>query len=124
MLERICRSCQAGNPLEAQQCQQCGQALEHALPAAPTQRMAQLSRQVKQLPLLHSRKARSIALGLAALAFEVGTSVLQQRKAAPPTEVTPATTRRQLVRQRIWEQFDANGQVRSRVVENLVIRDE
>lgn len=137
MLERVCRMCQAGNSLESAVCAACGAALEAPLAqreSAPLARRESLSlaQRVRNLPILRSPAARSVALGLTALALDVGASLLRQRHRDEPA--SPATTpqsttlaqsaRRAFMRQRVWEEFNDDGSVRRRVVENLIIRDD
>lgn len=131
MVERLCRACQAGNPLDATVCQQCAAPFEGAAPLARRE-PASLAARVRRLPVLRSPAARSVALGLTALALDVGASLLKQRKERqqpPSTDLAPRAylqvpRRRAMLRQRVWEEFNADGSVRRRVVENLVIRDE
>lgn len=131
MVERMCRACGAGNPAEAAHCGACGADLEAAQQAAPLARRqpASLATRLRQLPGLSSPKTRSVALGLAALAVEVGASLLRERgkrQQESPTTALARTPRRAraAVRQRVWEEFDAEGRLRRRVVENLLLRED
>jgi len=71
-----------------------------------------------------------VALGLAAIAVEVGASLLRERGKRQPESPTTALARipqqraRAAVRQRVWEEFDAEGRLRRRVVENLLLRED
>lgn len=128
MVERICRACQTGNHLEAARCSACGAYLEAAAPthlahrAAPTS----LAQRLRQSPVLRSPAAKSLALGVAALAMDVGAALINKRKQTTSTAITPTThhVERAFLRRREWEEFDAAGNLRRRVVEHVVIRDE
>lgn len=132
MLERVCRTCHAGNPLEATLCAACGAALEAPAPAPLARREpTSLVQRVRNSPILRSPAARSVALGLTALALDLGASLLKQRQREEPATTPPPTTtalapprRRAFMRQRVWEEFNADGSLRRRVVENLIARDE
>lgn len=137
MVERMCRSCGAGNDPEAGRCQACGAAFEHGAPAALARRsaggaLAARLRKLPALPALSSPAGKSVALGLAALAVEVGASLLQRAKRDEPATTAlariaraPAGRRaRSVMRQRVWEEFDADGRLRRRVIEHLITRED
>ena len=130
MLERVCRTCRAGNPLEAINCVTCGAALEDGAVAAPLARRTNptsLTNRIRQSPLLRSPVAKSVALGVAALALDVGAALLSKKgKAEPSTALVPANAKpnRAWMRRREWEEFDEAGNLRRRVVEHILIRDE
>ncbi|MBP8251109.1 MAG: hypothetical protein KAX40_02010 [Herpetosiphon sp.] len=133
MIERVCRHCQAGNSLDAQTCHACGMALESEQPAPLARRpKSDLAARVRQSPILHSKAAKSLALGVAALAIDVGAALIQKR-ANKTSQIAPTTTalapltdqpRRSMYRRREWQEFDEYGMLRRRVVEHLVVKDE
>ena len=125
MVERICRACQAGNPADALRCTACGADLEAAAPLARRAPVASLAQRVRQSPVLRSPAARSVALGVAALALDVGAALLSKRKGSGAA-IVPSAARsgRAFLRRREWEEFDAAGNLRRRVVEQVLIRDE
>ena len=129
MVERICRACQAGNQVDATRCAVCGADLEAAAPLARRPSPASLAQRVRQSPVLRSPAAKSVALGVVALAMDVGAALLSKRKsAAAPTStaIVPSSPHisRAFLRRREWEEFDAAGNLRRRVVEQVIIRDE
>ena len=133
MVERVCRSCGAGNPAEALRCGMCGSDLEQlARPAAPLARRAPagLAARLRSLPALSGPTGRKVALGLAAIAVEVGATLLREhgkrKEQSAGTALARPTQRsaRAAVRQRVWEEFDADGRLRRRVVENLLTRED
>lgn len=130
MLERVCRFCNAGNSLEAALCVRCGASLEAQALAQASHEPQSLVQRLRQAPVLRSPAAKSLAVGLAALAVDMGAHLLRGRSKdpAPSPQQTALALRprrkRGLMRQRVWEEFNADGSLRRRVVENLVIRDE
>ncbi len=132
MVERICRACQAGNQVDATRCAVCGADLEAAAPLARRPSPASLAQRVRQSPVLRSPAAKSVALGMVALAMDVGAALLSKRKnaasSAAPTSTAIVPSRphisRAFLRRREWEEFDAAGNLRRRVVEQVIIRDE
>jgi hypothetical protein len=128
MVERICRACQAGNQVDATHCAVCGADLEAAAPLARRAPAASLAQRVRQSPILRSPAAKSVALGVVALAMDVGAALLSKRKsdAATSTAIVPASPApsRAFLRRREWDEFDAAGNLRRRVVEHVLIRDE
>ncbi|XSG77155.1 hypothetical protein ACP8Y2_09105 [Herpetosiphon llansteffanensis] len=130
MLERPCWQCQTGNSLDQTHCVVCGADL-----AQPTQTTSlatkaptSLTSRLRQSPILRSPVAKSVALGLAALAVDLGSNLLSKRQkpAAPTTALAtrPAAAQRVFLRQREWQEFDEQGTLRRHVVERLIIRDE
>lgn len=132
MLERVCRTCQTGNTLEALTCHVCGADLE--APPAPLARQsapAGLAKRFQQSTLLRSPAAKSVALGVAALALDLGAALLSKRGKSAPGKADPGTAlaprpaaSRAFLRRREWEEFDESGNLRRRVVEHVLIRDE
>ena len=130
MVERICPGCQAGNPIEARHCAECGNALN----TEDTQPLAKrpgsnLIRSIPAVPVRWQQASKAAALAVAALAVEAGAAWLQQRagtKPAPlarqtPPEETPARAPGFVARQRVWETYDA-GRLSSRMIEQTVWR--
>jgi hypothetical protein len=127
MLERVCRTCQTGNALEALTCHVCGADLEAApAPLARREAPAGLAKRWQQSALLRSPAAKSVALGVAALALDLGAALLSKRsKSEPGTALAPRpASSRAFMRRREWEEFDEAGNLRRRVVEHVLIRDE
>lgn len=85
MVERICQTCRYGNPVEAQFCNKCGTALERQLPALPGR--ANLVIAGRSLPVSWRQVGKTVAIGAAALAAEVGIAWLRRRM-----DGTPAST--------------------------------
>ena len=127
MLERVCPVCRTGNPVEAEQCMECQAMLDQPLVHQPQQ--SSLTRRVPALPARWERAGKAVALGAVALAVEVGAAWLQQRNAAKPAPlarqtdaVEPASPRRFVARQRVWETFEQDGRLSRRVVEQTLWR--
>jgi hypothetical protein len=76
MVERICPSCQHGNPVSDRFCGKCGVQLERMLPArrAP----GQLTLAGRDLPVTWRQVGRTVAFGVAALAAEAGIAMLRR----------------------------------------------
>lgn len=125
MIERICRQCQAGNPVDNLHCAACGTRLEQPL---ARRQVTALTRQAARLPESWQRGGKAIALGAIALAVEAGAAWLKQRAdsapASPVLESAPPIRRERralVARQRVWETYDG-GQLTQRVVEQTVWR--
>ncbi len=125
MIERVCRQCQAGNPVDSLRCAMCGAVLEQPLARRP---VTALARQAAKLPERWQRGGKAIALGAIAIAVEAGAAWLKQRAERPSTEVAPESAprirtepRTLVARQRVWETYD-QGQLTQRVVEQTVWR--
>ncbi len=123
MIERVCRQCQAGNPVDNLRCAMCGAVLEQPLARRP---VTALARQAAKLPERWQRGGKAIALGAIAIAVEAGAAWLKQRADKPLARVTPEITPRArtapravVARQRVWERYD-QGQLTQRVVEQTV----
>ncbi len=84
MVERICPTCQHGNPLNERYCGKCGAALERQLPARVGD--APLTIAGRQLPVTWQQLGKTVALSAAALAAEAGLAWLRRRiESGPPT---------------------------------------
>src|SRR5688500_14557933 len=93
MIERICQACGAANAIERRACSECErELLEDGRQPAPLARQgaaltrrapAALARLQGQLPAAMRQAARPVALGLAAVALELGASLLQRRLGQP-----------------------------------------
>ena len=84
MVERICPTCQHGNPLNDRYCGKCGAALERQLPARVGD--APLTIAGRQLPVTWQQLGKTVALSAAALAAEAGLAWLRRRiESGPPT---------------------------------------
>jgi hypothetical protein len=87
MVERICPTCQHGNPLDDRFCGKCGAPLERQLPARrPESHLAVIGR---NLPVTWQQLGKTVAISAAALAAEVGLAWLRRRLEAGPA-VAPA----------------------------------
>lgn len=125
MVERICRMCQAGNALEAAVCHACGNSFDSSAAPLARRTSATLAARARSSPLLRHPATRSVALGVAALAVEVGAALLnRQRRPSSEALASRPTHSRSYERQRVWEEFDSSGTLRRRVVEHILIRDE
>ncbi|ABX04926.1 MAG TPA: hypothetical protein DEF47_11040 [Herpetosiphon sp.] len=131
MLERPCWQCQTGNSLDQTHCAGCGADLAQSTTTTSlaTKASTSLTTRLRQSPILRSPVAKSVALGLAALAVDLGSNLLSKRQkpaAAPTTSLAtkPAAAQRVFLRQREWQEFDEQGTLRRHVVERLIIRDE
>lgn len=91
MVERICPACRHTNPLERSHCMACGASLERLLPAV--RHTNPLVRALPRLPVNWKRAGRTMAIGLVAVAAEVGVELLRRRLAQPAVRsTTPETT--------------------------------
>lgn len=81
MVERICPTCQHGNPLDDRFCGKCGAALERQLPVRATD--AQLTIAGRQLPVTWRQLGKTVAISAAALAAEAGLAWLRRRTLSP-----------------------------------------
>ncbi|KAB8142004.1 zinc ribbon domain-containing protein [Chloroflexia bacterium SDU3-3] len=79
MVERICPSCQQGNPAEDRFCGKCGAALER-LELAPRQQHA-ITIAGRSLPVTWQQVGKTAALGAATVLAEVGMAWLRRRMA-------------------------------------------
>jgi hypothetical protein len=77
MVERICATCQAANPIDDKFCGQCGAALERLLPAHRPP--SALTIAGKQIPTHWQQIGKAAAVGAAALVAEAGLAWLQRR---------------------------------------------
>jgi hypothetical protein len=83
MVERICPTCQHGNPLDDRFCGKCGAPLERQLPMRrPDSRLSIAGR---DLPVTWKQFSRTVALSVAALAAEAGLAWLRRRIEAGPS---------------------------------------
>ncbi len=129
MLERLCWQCQTGNSLDQTHCAVCGADLaQPTTTSLATKAPTSLTTRLRQSPILRSPVAKSVALGLAALAVDLGSNLLSKRQkpAATTTALAtkPTASQRVFLRQREWQEFDEQGTLRRHVVERLIIRDE
>lgn len=118
MVERVCQNCRAGNAIEAHYCSKCGTALERQLPAR--RESSPLAVVGRQLPVSWKQLGRGAALGVAAMAVELGVEVLRRKleqgakahasSASSSTAIKPdSSTTQQIVTilsQRVIEIFD------------------
>lgn len=86
MVERICPSCQHGNPLDDHFCGKCGSALVRQLPARRED--TRLTVAGRQLPVTWQQFGKTMALSVAALAAEAGLAWLRRRVDSPGTQPT------------------------------------
>jgi hypothetical protein len=84
MVERICPSCQHGNPLDDRFCGKCGAPLERQLPVRRGE--ARLASRVRNLPVTWKQLGRTVAISVAALAAEAGLAWLRRRIEAGPAD--------------------------------------
>jgi hypothetical protein len=77
MVERICPSCQHGNPMDDRFCGKCGVPLERQLPMRRPD--ARLTIAGRDLPVTWKQFSRTVALSVAALAAEAGLAWLRRR---------------------------------------------
>jgi hypothetical protein len=91
MVERICPSCQHGNPLDDRFCGKCGVPLERQLPMRSAD--APLTVAGRNLPVTWKQLSRTVALSVAALAAEAGLAWLRRRIEAGPAPAPIAQTR-------------------------------
>jgi phage tail protein X len=89
MVERICPTCQHGNPLDDRFCGKCGAALERQLPVRRGE--AGLVSSGRSLPVTWKQFGRTVAIGVAALAAEAGLAWLRRRiESGPSNTVIPS----------------------------------
>jgi hypothetical protein len=89
MVERICPSCQHGNPLEDRFCGKCGAPLERQLPMLRGE--AWLASRGRSLPVTWKQLGRTVAISVAALAAEAGLAWLRRRiEAGPSNTLAPS----------------------------------
>jgi hypothetical protein len=144
MVERICPSCQHGNPLENRYCGACGASLDRdALVAQAADSGARITLAGRQLPLAQVKQVgAALAVGLATLAAEAGMAYLRRRvdqlttpgavstpsaaeRAAPITRRSthPVADTVTIVSQRVVEIWD-QGSLSRQIVEKHVWRRE
>lgn len=78
MVERVCPTCQHGNPMDNRFCGACGAPLEHnaLAPRSP----AAIVVAGQRIPLAQVREVgKAVAVGLAAIAAEAGIAYLRRR---------------------------------------------
>jgi hypothetical protein len=140
MVERICPTCQHGNPLENRFCGACGVALERD--AIVPHRADAIVIAGQTIPLAQVRQVgRAVAIGLAAVAVEAGSAWLRRRTAQadlpgnalavvprPTAEIAPAAGTAvanvvTIVSQRVIEVWD-EGNLTRQIVEKHVWRKE
>jgi hypothetical protein len=140
MVERICPTCQHGNPLENRFCGACGAALDRD--AMVPHRADAIVIAGQTIPLAQLRQAgRAVAIGLAAVAVEAGAAWLRRRNAqadlptsaltvAPhptpdfvPTAGAAVANVVTIVSQRVIEVWD-EGNLTRQIVEKHVWRKE
>ncbi len=91
MVERICPTCQHGNPLDDRFCGKCGAPLERQLPARRPD--SHLTIAGRDLPVTWKQFSRTVALSVAALAAEAGLAWLRRRIASSSAPVPSASIR-------------------------------
>jgi ribosomal protein S27AE len=91
MIERICPSCQHGNPLDDRFCGKCGAPLERQLPARRAD--TRLTVGGRNLPVTWQQLSKTVALSVAALAAEAGLAWLRRRMEAGPAAAPIAPAR-------------------------------
>jgi hypothetical protein len=75
MIERVCPRCHAGNGPDHTRCDQCGAAFDQPLARQTPQPLAQ---RPIALPVQWKQAGKVVALGMAAVAAEVGLALLQR----------------------------------------------
>jgi len=91
MVERICSTCQHGNPLDDRFCGKCDAPLERQLPARRTDSSLMIAGH--QLPVSWQQLGKTVAISVIALAAEAGLAWLRRR-----TEVGPSVAAAPLVK--------------------------
>src|SRR5690349_13946670 len=91
MVERICSTCQHGNPLDDRFCGKCGAPLERQLPARRADSSIMIAGH--QLPVSWQQLGKTVASSVNALAAEAGLAWLRRR-----TEVGPSIVSSPLVK--------------------------
>jgi hypothetical protein len=143
MVERICPSCQHGNPLDDRFCGKCGVPLERQLPMRRAD--ARLTIAGRDLPVTWKQFSRTVAVSVAALAAEAGLAWLRRRietgsapaPIAPSRAVAPRATAAEttalagpvrnvvtIVSQRVVEIWDGGDGTRRVVERNFWRRTE
>ena len=89
MVERICPRCERGNPDTHSFCGYCGAALERPEQLPARRGNSALSRVSSRLPAHWRPAGRVVALGVAAVAVEVGRAVLAQQQRPRGTAIIP-----------------------------------
>lgn len=92
MVERICPACQHGNPVNDHYCGKCGAALERLLPARRSEH--QLTIAGRDLPVTWGQVGRTVAIGVAALAAEVGLAMVRRYVEGGRAEPSASLARR------------------------------
>src|SRR6185503_5861970 len=95
MVERICPTCQHGNPIDDRFCGKCGAPLERQMLARRP--ASQLTVAGRNLPVTWQQLGKTVALSAAALVAEVGLAWLRRRieggpaapSAAPLANIVP-----------------------------------
>src|SRR5690349_15706265 len=83
MVERICPTCQHGNPIDDRFCGKCGAPLERQMLARrPESRLTVAGR---NLPVTWQQLGKTVALSVAAMAAEAGLAWLRRRIEAGPS---------------------------------------
>lgn len=118
MVERVCQNCRAGNAIEAHYCIKCGTPLERQLPAR--QETSPLAVIGRNLPVSWKQVGRGAALGVAAMAVELGVAALRRKleqgsaprpaSSSQSTSIKPSSSTSQeiitILSQRVIEIFD------------------
>lgn len=90
MVERICPSCERGNQQLHNYCGFCGAPLEHAEQLPARRGVSALARVGSRLPARWRPAGRVVALGVAAVAVEIGRAALaQQQQRSRGTAIVP-----------------------------------
>jgi hypothetical protein len=92
MVERICPACQHGNPVTDRYCGKCGVPLERLLPARRIP--GQITLAGRDLPVSWRQVGRTVALGAAALAAEVGIAMIRKYVEGGQPATTTSLARR------------------------------
>lgn len=89
MVERICPTCQHGNPIDDRYCGKCGAALERLLPVRAS--ASPLTVMGRNLPVNWQQLGTSVAIGAAAVAAEIGLAWLRRRIEGGAIPSSPGT---------------------------------
>lgn len=122
MIERVCSSCLAGNSPDHTHCDQCGAPFDQPLVRQPP---APLAQRPTAFPAQWKQAGRVVALGMAAVAAEVGLALLQQRQQRRGTPLAvrqpaqPSGGRVIAVGRRVSETW-RDGQLQHRVEEQVM----
>lgn len=90
MIERVCSSCNHGNPLDDKFCGKCGKPLERHLPIAGQD--APLTIAGRSLPVTWKQLSRTVAVSVAALAAEAGIAWLRRKMEPSSSAIQPITS--------------------------------